>query len=76
MDSKGISGVMVAVLLTIVGIAAVLIFWTIIMPMLKPPVGFAIESIKIWTEPPIVEVSLRNTGACLLYTSPSPRDRG
>ena len=65
MTDKGISGVVVAILLTIVGIAAVLAFYTIIWPLISPPMGFEIASVKLWvvSGKTVIEVELKNTGS-------------
>ena len=41
---RGISGVVIAVLLTVIGIAAVLAFWTIFYPLIQPHPKIVIES--------------------------------
>ncbi|MBS7648816.1 hypothetical protein KEJ17_04130 [Candidatus Bathyarchaeota archaeon] len=45
-DNRGISGVVVAMLLTVIGIAGVVILWTVVLPMLYS-IDFEIVDVKL-----------------------------
>ncbi len=44
---RGISGVMVSVLLTVIGIASVLIFWQVILPLITPRFPASIHDARV-----------------------------
>ena len=53
------------------------IYWKMVLPLSKPALGtFAILAYSnVWDEF-LIALTMIKTPACLLYTSPSPRDRG
>lgn len=63
-DNRGISGVVVAILLTVIGIAGVVILWTVILPMFYR-IDFEILEVKlidVATGDDIVQIKIWNTG--------------
>lgn len=63
-DRRGISGVVVAILLTVIGIAGVVLLWTVILPMLSS-VDFVILNTKLLitgTGKCFIEIEIMNSG--------------
>jgi len=65
LNSKGVSGVVIAILLTVIGIAAVLIFWSYIQTLFpKPTPKPVIVDAKLWIvgNKLRIEITVKNIG--------------